>query len=194
MNPYLDDTVNSVLGDIVRNYNLSTQPAYNSAMVQSGSFGNSGVDQMNNEAQRQLQTSLGRAASDLRYGDYWNNQNFSRQLFNDAFSQQQQQLGNITGLMSMLGGANQQDLTNATTVQNTPLNYYGQFANQANSFGQGYGTQTNTTNMTGSPLMGALGGMQLGSALGKAWGGSGWGKPDTTSDNIDVGGGWNPSW
>jgi hypothetical protein len=46
------------------------------------------------------------------------------------------------GLLGTLNGYNQQDLTNATNVQNTPLNYYGQFANQANAFGQGYGTQT----------------------------------------------------
>ena len=41
------------------------------------------------------------------------------------------------------------------------------FSNQANSIGQGYGTQTNSTG--GNPFMGALGGAQLGNQIGQWW-------------------------
>jgi hypothetical protein len=41
-NPYLQQNVNAAQGDIIRNYNTSAQPAYNAAMVRSGSFGNAG--------------------------------------------------------------------------------------------------------------------------------------------------------
>ena len=172
-NPYLDDTVNNVLGDITRNYNLAVKPAFDSAMVRSGSFGNSGVQQMQSESQRQLQESLGRAASDLRYGDYQFDQQFGRQLFNDAFGQSMQGLQTGIGLLGSLNDYSQQDLSNATTVQNTPLNYWSQFLNGANGVGQGFGTTTGTQQMPGSPVLGALGGYQLGGAISKSLGGFG---------------------
>jgi hypothetical protein len=138
-------------------------------MVRSGSFGNSGVQQMQQESQRQLQQSLGRAASDLRYNDYQFDQNFGRQLFNDAFGQQQQQFQNGLGLLGLVNQTNGQDLGAATNIQNTPLNYWQTFANQANGFGQGYGTASSSTQMPGSPLLGAVGGYQLGGAIAKNW-------------------------
>lgn len=182
-NPYLDDSVNNVLGDIVRNYSLAVQPSFNNAMVRSGSFGNSGLQQMNNEAQRQLQTSLGRAATDLRYQDHWNDLNFNRQIFNDAYAQNMGNLQAGMGLLSFLNQSNQGDLGNQTNLQNTPLSYWQQFTNQATGIGSGFGTQTNSTQMQGNPLLGAVGGAQLGSAMGKSWGG-GWGSGS---------GGWGPS-
>jgi hypothetical protein len=102
-NPYLEQQVQDSLGDMGRAYNLTTQPAFNSAMVNSGSFGNSGVQQMNEEAQRQLQTSMGRQANDMRSnnlwqglgfdaGNYWQNQNFDRNVSNDAYAQN---MGNL---------------------------------------------------------------------------------------------------
>jgi hypothetical protein len=180
-NPYLNPTVDNVLGDITRNYNLSTAPAYDAAMLRSGSFGNSGVQQMQGESQRQLQQSLGRAASDLRYGDYWNNENLNRSLYNDAFSQNQSNLQLGMGLLGAMNGYNQQDLTNATAVQNTPLNYWGQFSQAANSIGQGFGTRTGTQGTSSSPLTGALGGAQLA----QAW--RGWNGGGSTNGN----GGWS---
>lgn len=174
-NPYLQSTVDGVLGDMTRNFNMAVSPSIRSSMVRSGSFGNSGLEQMGLEAERQLQSSMGRAASDLRYNDFWNNQQFGRQLFQDA---QQNNLNNASfglGLLGTLNQFNQQDLSNATQVQNTPMNYWSQFTNAANSVGQGFGNTQSNTSMPGSPLMGALGGWQLGGALGKSWGGGGWG-------------------
>ena len=55
-------------------------------------------------------------------------------------------------------------------MQNTPQNYWNNFSNGANSIGQGYGTSTGTQNMPGSPVMGALGGAQLGSQVANWWG------------------------
>jgi hypothetical protein len=183
-NPYLEQQISDAQGDTVRSYNNTVQPAFNSAMVRSGSFGNSGVDQMNQESQRQLQTSLGRQANDFRAQDYGNQQNmyqwdqgFNRQLYNDQYGQNQQNIQTTLGLLGQQNQFNQQDLANGTQIQNTPLNYYQGFANQANGIGQGYGTSTGTSSAQGSPLMGALGGYQLGSQFGKnlGFGGGGWG-------------------
>lgn len=168
-NPYLQQQIDSSLADTTRAYNLRTNPAIESAMVNSGSFGNSGLQQVQNEAQRGLMQTLGNQANNFRAQDYNNqqgmyqwDQGFNRSLFNDAFGQNQQNLQNATGLLGQLQGYNAGDVTNANNIQNTPLNYWQQFANGANSIGQGYGNST-VTGGASSPLVSALGGAQIGS-------------------------------
>ena len=131
-NPYLTDKINAAQGDLVRNYNLTTQPAYNSAMVKSGSFGNEGVAQMNSNAQLNLQKALGDVSTNMRGQDYesqknlymndraqnianyqWD-QNFNRQLFNDAYGQNMGNLQMGIGLLGTMAGYNANDLTNGT--------------------------------------------------------------------------------
>lgn len=179
-NPYLQDAIDLASRDLVNNYNRTVLPAQNAAALRSGSFGNTGLDEMNMAQQQQLQTSLGDLSSKLRFNDYTDTRNFNegqrqfdlgygRTLFNDAYSQQQQQLQNGLGLLSSLGGYNQNDINNANTLQNTPLNYWQQFSQGANSIGQGYGTSTGTQGTTSNPFMSALGGAQLGSQFGKWW-------------------------
>lgn len=187
-NPFLTDKINAAQGDLVRNYNLTTQPAYNTAMVKSGSFGNAGVQQMNENAQRNLQQSLGDISTNMRGQDYQNqqqlymndraqnianyqwDQNFNRQLFNDAYGQNMGNLQMGVGLLGTMAGYNANDLTNGTNIQNTPLNYWSQFSNAANSIANGFGTSTSTTPGGGSnPLMAGLGGAQLGSSLWNSW-------------------------
>ena len=179
-NPYLDKSVNDSLGDTTRAYNMTTAPAYTSAMVRSGSFGNSGVDQMQGESQRQLQTSLGRQANDMRSQNYQFDSNFDRGTYNDAFGQNQQNFQNGIGLMDRQHQYNTQDLGFGTQVQNTPMNYYQGFANSANSIGQGYGNSSSNASMSGSPLLGALGGAQLGAQFGKQMG---WGAGSSGNGN-----------
>lgn len=171
-NPQLQGVIDSAQGDLVRNYNLTAQPAFNAAMVQSGSFGNAGVQQMNENGQLNLQKSLGDVSTQMRGADYQNqqgmykwDQEFGRNLYNDSFSQNQQNLQTGIGLLNTMNGYNQQDLSNGTTIQNTPLNYYQQFANTANSIGQGYGNSTTTQGTSSSPVTSALGGAQLGQSL-----------------------------
>jgi hypothetical protein len=170
-NPYLDKSIADSLGDTTRAYNMTTAPAYTSAMVRSGSFGNSGVDQMQGEAQRQLQTSLGRQANDMRSNNYQFDQNFDRGVYNDQFGQNQQTIATGMNLMNFQNQNNQQNLGFGTQIQNTPLNYYQGFANTANGLGQGYGTSTGTGSTSGgtSPLTSAIGGAQLGSSLWNSW-------------------------
>jgi hypothetical protein len=175
-NPYLQQNIDKAQGDLVRNYNLTTQPAYNSAMVKSGSFGNSGVQQMNENAQKNLQGSLGDVSNSMRMQDYNNQQGmykwdseFNRNLYNDAYSQNMNNLTTGVGLLGTLSGYNANDLANANTIQNTPMNYWQQFSNGANAIGQGYGTSTGNVGSSSSPLTSALGGAQLGQAAMGWW-------------------------
>lgn len=171
-NPYLDKSIADSLGDTSRAYNMTTAPAYTSAMVRSGSFGNTGVQQMQEEAQKQLQTSLGRQANDMRSQNYQFDQQFDRGVYNDAFGQNQQNIQTGMNLVNFQNQNNQQNLGFGTQIQNTPMNYYQGFANTANSLGQGYGSSTGNMQQTGggsSPMTSALGGAQLGSSLWNSW-------------------------
>lgn len=194
--PELQNIIDMSSRDMVNNFNRTTQPAFNAAMVRSGSFGNSGVDAANLAAQGQLQTNLGDLASKLRFNDYsqqqgmyqWQKQfdqngqqwqkQFDRSLYNDAYGQNQQNLQTGMSLLGMLGGANGQDITNSTNYQNTPLGYLTQFGNMAGAAGRGGQTSSGTNTATGggsSPITSAIGGAQLGNSFGK-WlnnGGSG---------------------
>jgi hypothetical protein len=181
-NPNLNGVVDQVTGDLTKQFNLTAQPAYNAAMVKSGSFGNSAIDELNRNAQGQLQQSIGDAASKLRFNDYtqqqqmyqWQQQQdasngqfnlgFGRSLANDAYSQNMGNLQAGIGLLGTLGGYNQQDVANSTTQQNAPLNYWSQFSNMANGVANGFGTSTSTTGTTSNPLASLLGGAQLGSS------------------------------
>ncbi|MGJ7500069.1 hypothetical protein ACSFBF_06890 [Variovorax sp. ZT5P49] len=181
-NPNLDAVVGQVTGDLTKQFNLTAQPAYNAGMIKSGSFGNSAIDELNRNAQGQLQQSIGDAASKLRFNDYtqqqqmyqWqqqqdaNNQQwnlgFGRNLSNDAYSQNMGNLQAGIGLLGTLGGYNQQDIANSTTQQNAPLNYWQQFQNAANGLANGFGSTTSTAGTTSNPLASLLGGAQLGNS------------------------------
>jgi len=63
-------------------------------------------------------------------------------------------------------------VTAATNIQNTPLDYLNRFTGMANATGGLGGTGSSTTPYFGNPLMGALGGYQLGNAINNAMSGS----------------------
>ena len=68
---YLQSTIDSTLGDITKNYNQSVKPAMSTAQARSGSFGNSGLQQIQAGQEQNLAQELGRASSNLRFGDYF---------------------------------------------------------------------------------------------------------------------------
>lgn len=192
-NPYLQQNIDNTLGDMTRQYNLTTQPAYNSAMVKSGSFGNAGVQQMNDNSNYMQQKALGATDAAMRMQDYnnqqgmyrWDNE-FNRNLYNDAYSQNMNNLTTGVGLLGTLAGYNANDLSNANAIQNTPLNYWSQFSNSANGMGQGYGTTTSNIGSSSSPLASALGGAQLGQAA-MGW----WNRQNAQQNAYDNGAQYN---
>jgi len=72
------------------------------------------------------------------------------------------------GIQDRLNASNAIGLGAGQAIQDTPLNYYNMFADRANAIGQGYGTQTSSGGGS-SPVMGALGGAQLGRQIGSWW-------------------------
>jgi hypothetical protein len=194
-NPYLQSNIDNTMGDMTRQYNLTTQPAFNSAMVHSGSFGNAGVDQMNSNANLNQQKAQGATSAAMRMQDYGNQQSmyqwdqgFNRSLYNDAYGQNQTNLQTGLGLLGTQAGYNTNNLNNGTTIQNTPFNYWSQFSNAANGLGNNFGSTTGTVGTTSNPFVSALGGAQLGSsALG--W----WNRNNPSSGGSDTSASLNAS-
>lgn len=70
-NPYLDQMVGKAQKSVMDSYNLGTKPQMEAAMVGSGSFGNSGLQQLQQKSQSDLQDSLGNVATQM-YGNAYN--------------------------------------------------------------------------------------------------------------------------
>lgn len=161
-NPYLDAMVNRAQQSVVRNYNLGAKPQMESAMVRSGSFGNSGLQQMQGEQQRALGENLGNVATSM-YGD--------------AYNTDRQRQVSALGMAPTFGNQAYSDagqLMNAGTVQQqnaqNPLDFnYQQFQDQQNlpykqlqamgmPFGSNLGMSSTTKDpgMTGKDALGNL--------------------------------------
>lgn len=70
-NPYLDQMVGKAQQSMVDSYNLGAKPQMEAAMAGSGSFGNSGLQQMQQKSQSDLQDNLGNVATQM-YGNAYN--------------------------------------------------------------------------------------------------------------------------
>lgn len=69
-NPFLNDQIKYATGDITRNFQDTVNPQFDRMGRASGSFGNTGVEQARQEAQRTLANQIGRTTSDMRMQDY----------------------------------------------------------------------------------------------------------------------------
>jgi hypothetical protein len=69
-NPYLTQQIDAAQGDVIRNWNNVQKPQWDTAMQNSGSFGNSGVAMANQNAQSDMQRNLGNISSTMRYNNY----------------------------------------------------------------------------------------------------------------------------
>lgn len=78
-NPYLNQAINYAQQDVQRGYNQAVLPQFAAMDRASGSFGNSGIQEMKLEAQRQLANELGGLSSNMRMQDYGLQANLSEQ-------------------------------------------------------------------------------------------------------------------
>ena len=74
-NPYLDSSVNRAQQNVVNQYNNVTKPQTESAMVNSGSFGNSGLQQLQQQQQVATGRELGNISSQMYGQDYQDSNN-----------------------------------------------------------------------------------------------------------------------
>lgn len=186
MNPYLQQMGDQMAATMTNNWQRQVQPQIASQAMATGGYGGSRQGVVEANSANDLNNGIGSALASL-YGNGYNtglqydlglrnNQlgyaNLDRNIYNDNNNWQLQGANFGLGIYDRLQQGNQIGLNAGTNMQNTPMNYWSQFSNGANSIGQGYGTSTNSQNMPGSPLMGAIGGAQLGSQFANWWGGS----------------------
>lgn len=181
-NPYLSQMGDVMTRQMTDNFNRKVMPQIGSQAMATGGYGGSRQGVIEANAMNDLNQQIGGALTNL-YGQGYNTSlshdlglqnlglgyaNLDRSINNDNLNWQLQGANFGLGVYDRMQQGNQMGLNAATNIQNTPYNYWQNFSNQANSIGQGYGTQTQST--SGNPLMGALGGAQLGSRIGSWWG------------------------
>lgn len=88
-NKYLDDSIGYAMDDMSRGYNQSIRPGQLQAQAASGSFGNSGLQEMQLEQERQLAQEMGRMASNMRFNDYTTQQGLAESALGRDMSAQQ---------------------------------------------------------------------------------------------------------
>ena len=187
MNPYLQEMGDRMAGTMTNNWQRQVQPQIASGAMAAGGYGGSRQGVVEANSANDLNNGIGSALASL-YGNGYNtglqydlglknNQlgyaNLDRNISNDNNNWQLQGANFGLGIYDRLQQGNQIGVNAGTNMQNTPMNYWNNFSNGANSIGQGYGTSTGTQNMPGSPVMGALGGAQLGSQVANWWGNNG---------------------
>lgn len=147
-NPYTEQAINSASQDAIRNYNTFTAPQRDAQMSRSGSFGNTGVQQMQLEDQRNLQGTLGNISNSARMADL-----FRQQDMGEAAAGRQTQTSQFN---SNLGANDLGRNTNAAlglgTFNAAASNQGSQFnaaqGNQANNYMAGLQQQNNQFNAT----------------------------------------------
>jgi hypothetical protein len=167
-NPYtgwMAGAMTQQVGDMLTRQAL---PAINNQAVASGGVGGSRQGVAQGMAIGDAAKGLSSGLANLYSTQYGQDQSFGLQndrLNLDVYNSNQNwmnqgQQGQLNA-MDHLMNWNQQGLQNATTQQNTPLNYWQQFSSGANAAG-GMGQSQNNP---GNPLLGAIGGWQMGSKL-----------------------------
>ena len=191
-NPYLEQNIQNTMGDMTKAYNQNVAPTMAANAYQSGSFGNSGQQEMENTSRDMLQRNLGRVSSDMRMQDYGMQQglaesglNRDQAGFNAERNRMMQALGMAPGIDQLgysganqlmgIGGTMQQQGQNVLDAQ------YGEFQNSQQwpfktydammaPFGRGVaGSQQTTSTPNGNPVAGLFGGAMLGGQLGGLW-------------------------
>ena len=181
MNPYLQQMGDMMAGTMTNNWQRQVQPQIASQAIAAGGYGGSrqGVAEANSA--NDLNMGIGSALANLYGNGYGQGLNYDlgqqnlglgyanldRNINNDNLNWQMQGANFGLGIYDRMQQANQLGLQTGSQIQNTPLNYWNQFSQGANSIGQGYGTSTQSGG--GNPLMGAIGGAQLGSQVANWW-------------------------
>lgn len=182
VNPYLSTMGANLTNEITSNFNRNVMPGMRSQMMAAGGIGGSREGVLQANALRDMNSTIGNALGNL-YGQGYvqaGNQrlgegnlqlgygNLDRNINNDNLNWQLQGANFGLGIQDRLNNSNAIGLGAGQSIQDTPLNYYNNFADRANAIGQGFAS-TSQSGGGGSALTGALGGAQLGRQIGNWW-------------------------
>lgn len=182
-NPYLKQLGQTMVDQMTTNFNRNVMPAVGSQAIATGGYGGSRQGVVESNAMNDLNNSIGSALANLYNSGYGSSLNYNlgmgnlglgyanldRNINNDNFANQMTGANLGLNVWDRLMGNNQSGTQTGQQIQNAPMNYWQQFANSANAIGQGFGTSS-TSGPQSNPLLGALGGAQLGSQISNWWG------------------------
>lgn len=193
-NPYLKQMGDVMAGQMTDAFRTQVLTGIGSQAMAAGGYGGSRQGVVEANAMNDLGRNIGNSLTNL-YGQGYNtalnydlglrnNQlgygnlglgyaNLDRNINNDNWANNMQGAQFGLNVWDRLMNNNQTGINAGTNIQNTPMNYWNQFSQGANSIGQGYGTQTSSGSTQGNPMLGALGGAQLGSQFSNWWNGGG---------------------
>jgi len=199
-NPYLDSVINSTLGDVTNQFNTSVAPSMAATAMKSGSFGNTGYAEAEQNERNNLAKTLGGISSGMRSGAYDAERN--RQMGVLQMAPQTSSLGyQGADYLQGIGGTMQQQ------GQNNLNSWYNQFQ-QAQEwpfktydammapFGRNIGSTQTQSGPSGNPVAGLMGGAMMGNKMGGMFGSmggsnqSGWGTNNTGYNAMDFSNLW----
>ncbi len=171
-NPYLTSQIDQAQGDVLRGYNNTVIPRLDALNARSGSFGNAGLQQYEQNTQNDLVNSLGKISTDMRYQNYGDERNRQMQGISQAPSIANQDYVDA-GALAAAGDPFQKyqlalldtQYGNFTEAWDYPKQ---QLATLGTTLGAGYGNTTTgpAPNKTAGTLGGAAAGASLGSSFG----------------------------
>ena len=152
-NPYLNNMVDQAQQSVIRNYNNSVVPATQAAMRQSGSFGNSGLQQLQLQQQSDLQRNLGDISTNM-YGNAYNTNQANKMgalgMAQSYGNQDYQDAAQLLNAGQILQDQNQNNLDfryqQYQDAQNDP---YKKLAAMSGVFGSNLGSTSTTTQSGG---------------------------------------------
>ena len=112
-NPYLEGVIDNTLGDMSNQFNMNVAPGEAANAIRSGSFGNSGNLQREDQNRYDLAKAQGNVAGALRMQDYTGQQGLAESAINRNVGAQQTDLSRNSGLFENMYGRNQSGLFNA---------------------------------------------------------------------------------
>lgn len=184
-NPYLDQMAQGIQSQMNENWTRNQLPSIRSGAMAAGGFGGSRQGVVEANGLNDMNRSLGQNLTNLYGGDYQQTQNRNLQKYgmdqgyNLGMANNNLGYANLDSNNAQFGanfGLQSQDAQNrwannnvntANAIQNTPINYFNGFNQNANQIA-GQGGSTSQTNQ-GNPFLSGLGGMQIGNQI--------WGKP-----------------
>ena len=133
-NPYLNEAIQYAQDDVTRNYNTTIAPQQRAAQVASGAFGNTGLQQMQLEQQRNLAGELGRVSSGMRMQDYGLQAQLGESDLNRTQANNQFNAGLRQSNSQFNAGLSQADLARNAGLQQQIGMFNAGNAQQANQF------------------------------------------------------------
>lgn len=211
-NPYLQGMGEAAIAQNTQNFNRNVLPSISSRSMATGGYGGSRQGVIEATAANDLNTGNANALANLYGNQYNNDQNrnlgyyqatnqlnlglgglgyqyadLDRRINNDNQAWQQQGINNGLNILDRLQAGNNTAINSGNAIQQTPINYWNQFSQGANSIGQGYGTSTSSSQNGSNPLLGALGGAQLGGQVANWWNGGNSGWNSMPNNNVYMG-------